>query len=734
MRLFSFRNVALIQSATLLPTLALSCASPPKLVEPSGPPKPPEESSPAAEADVQESAAEETSLSTEGMWLLNDFPSERVGKSFGFTPSEEWLDEVRLASVRLANGCSGSLVSDTGLVLTNHHCVHQCIEQLSTKKSDYVKDGFQAKALKDELRCPNLELNQLVEITDVTERISSQTTGSSGEDFGSRQKAEIGKIEKECATSSDLRCDVVSLYQGGRHHLYKYRRFQDVRLVFAPELAAAFFGGDPDNFNFPRYVLDAAFLRVYEDDKPLETEHYFQWSEEGAAEEELVFVPGHPGSTSRSLTVAELEMIRDVLLPARLLRLAEMRGLLVEFRNRGPEQARISKGTLFGIENALKALTGRHAALVDRKVFSQKVDAEEELRATIMGDSKLRDAYGGAWDAIAEAQEQMRAIRVPYQQLEQGAGFWSDLFTHARRLVRAAEELPKANEERLREFNDARRPALEQAVASSAPIYAEFETLKLSHSLMKLREALGADHPVVRKVLGKQSPEERAKTLVGGTKLFDAKFRQSLYEGGKAAIDASTDPMILLAKAVDEDSRAIRKEYEDEVESVVRKNGELIARAKFDLLGTSIYPDATFTLRLSLGRVEGWEEHGRKIAPFTNFEGAFERATGSDPYALPKSWLASKPKLNLSAPLNFVTTNDIIGGNSGSPVINQNREIVGLIFDGNIHSLGGEYAFDQLKNRAVSVHSSGIIEALEKVYDEKRLVEELRAARKQTEN
>lgn len=710
-----------------------ACASQSQLVEPAGPPKPPAEAAPTpGHATAPESAgstgpiASYPSESTEGMWLLNGFPSERVGKEFGFAPKQEWLDEVRLASVRLAGGCSGSIVSPNGLVMTNHHCAHQCIEQLSSAKKDFVANGFQAKTAADEKTCPGLELNQLLEITDVTDRVSSATAGLSGEGFGKAQKAELGKIEKECATGSNLRCDVVSLYHGGRYHLYKYRRFQDVRLAFAPELSAAFFGGDPDNFNFPRYVLDAAFLRIYEDGRPLETSHYFQWSEGGASEGELVFVSGHPGSTSRSLTVAELELIRDVILPARLLRLAEVRGLLNEYKTRGAEQARISKGTLFGVENALKALQGRHAALVDRELFGAKVKAESELRAKIADNPSVRERYEGAWEAIAAAQDRMRAIRVPYQQLEQGVGFWSELFTHARTLVRAAEELSKPNEARLREFTDARRPGLEQALFSTAPVYADFEILKLTHSLTKLREELGADHPAVRKVLGRQSPRELATSLVKGTKLFDVKARRALFEGGKSAIDASQDPMILLAKAVDADARAIRKTYEDEVESVVRKNGELVARAKFEAFGTSIYPDATFTLRLSFGAVKGWDENGKQVTPFTTFAGAFERDTGSDPFALPKSWLSSKPKLKLEAPLNFVSTNDIIGGNSGSPVINQNREIVGLIFDGNIHSLGGDYAFDQMKNRAVAVHSSAIIEALDTIYGDKRLVEELR--------
>lgn len=709
----------------VLPALAAACAPSSTLKEPQGPPKPPE-AAPSTEAPAKEEVAPHAAGSTEGMWLLNDFPAERVGRDFGFTPTPEWLEEVRLSSMRLAGGCSGSVVSDGGLVMTNHHCVHRCVEQLSSAKEDYVANGFFAKTAGEEKACPGMELNQLVEITDVTARVSEKTESLSGERFFEAQKAELSRIEKECATGSDLRCDVVSLYQGGRYHLYKYRRFQDVRLVFAPELAAAFFGGDPDNFNFPRYVLDAAFLRIYEDGRPLATPHHFTFSQAGASEDELVFVSGHPGSTSRNLTVAELELIRDVMLPARLLRLAEVRGLLTEYAERGKEQARVSKGTLFGVENAFKALNGRQAALLDRELFAGKVEAENELRAKVANDPELAAAYGGAWEAIREAQGRMRQIRVPYQQLEQGAGFWSDLFNHARTLVRAAEEFPKPNEERLREYSDARRPALEQGLFSTAPIDADFEIRKLSYSLTKLREELGTDDPRVRKLLGKESPMALATAAVRGTKLSDPKARRALFEGGKAALDASKDPMIALAKAIDEEARAIRKVYEDEVESVVRKHSELVARARFAIFGTSVYPDATFTLRLSFGKVEGWDENGAMVAPTTSFAGAFDRDTGADPYALPKSWLSAKPKLNLGSKLNFVTTNDIIGGNSGSPVINQEREIVGLIFDGNIHSLGGEYAFDQAKNRAVAVHSEGIVEALDTIYGAKRIVDELR--------
>jgi hypothetical protein len=660
------------------------------------------------------------------MWLLNDFPSDRLAKLHGFAPTQEWLDHVRLSAVRLAGGCSGSFVSPTGLVMTNHHCASRCIEQLSTAKKDYIASGFYAKSEKDEVKCPEIEINELVAITDVTDRVTLASRGLEGARYNEANKAEQSRIEKECATTDDVRCDVVSLYHGGRYHLYKYQRFQDVRLVFAPEFATAFFGGDPDNFMFPRYDLDVSFLRVYKDDKPLQPQHYFAWSPAGAKPDDLTFVAGHPWATDRGLTVAELEFQRDVAQPARLLRLAEARGLITEFQTRGAEPKRISGRALFSIENSLKAVKGRVDALRDPDVFGTKVAAEKELRAKIASDPGLGQAYGGAWEALAEAQRKFRTIMKPYQMLEQGSGFWSELFEQARRIVRAAEELPKPNEKRLREFVDSQLPAQKQKLLSTAPIYDELEITTLTHSLTKLREELGPDDPVVGKVLGKESPREVATRLVKGTRLKDLKFRKALFEDGEKAVSASKDPMIAFARLVEPDARAIRKTFEDDIESVSKKNHELVAKAQFAIYGTSVYPDATATLRLSFGQVRGWEEAGKPVAPVTTFAGAFDRATGRDPFALPESWLKKKSNVDLSTPLNFSSTNDIIGGNSGSPVIDKEARIVGLVFDGNIHSLGGDYAYDPKDNRMVAVHSAAIAHALDKIYGAGRIVNELK--------
>ncbi|MBN1206845.1 MAG: S46 family peptidase [Myxococcaceae bacterium] len=668
-------------------------------------------------------------LAEEGMWTYNNFPSAKVKQQYGFEPSQQWLDKVRLSSARLAGGCSASFVSANGLVMTNHHCARGCIEQLSTGEKDYIANGFYAKTQADETQCPAMEVNQLSEIVDVTERLNTATQGLTGKPYNDTLKAEMSKIEKECATSAQVRCDVVTLYQGGRYNLYKYRRFQDVRLVFAPEHAIAFFGGDPDNFEFPRYDLDVTFLRVYQDGKPAPTEHHFKWSRAGVKEGELTFISGHPGRTSRGLTVAELEYQRDVAMPRQLLLMAEMRGVLTEFQKRGPEQKRISSNMLFGVENALKANKGRLEALRDKQFFAQKVAAEQELRQKVEASPELKKKYGAAWDEIAKAQEQLKHVRKELGYIEQGFGFSSQLYNIAKALVRAADELPKENSKRLREFNEANQPAFKAQLFSPAPIYPEFEITRLEFSLTKLREELGPDHPFVKKVLGKESPLTMATRLVNGTQLRDVKARQALFAGGKKAIEASQDPMIRLAALVDPDGRAVRKNFEENIDSVIRKNSELVAKAKFEVYGTNVYPDATFSLRLSYGSVKGYMEDGKKVAPITTMAGTYERHTGEDPFALPKTWLDTQGKLKLNTPMNFASNNDIIGGNSGSPVINKNAEIVGLVFDGNIQSLGGEFGFDESVNRAVSVHSEAIIEALQKVYGATRVLDELRPSK-----
>ncbi|MSP63062.1 MAG: S46 family peptidase [Myxococcales bacterium] len=662
----------------------------------------------------------------EGMWTYNNFPKAEMQKRHGFAPDDKWLDHVRLSSVRLAGGCSGSIVSESGLLMTNHHCAHKCIEQLSTAEKDIIKGGFYARTAADEAKCPEVEINQLVEISDVTERIGKATRGLADQAYNAMVKAEMSRIEKECSSSDRVRCDVVTLYHGGIYNLYKYKRYQDVRLVFAPEFAIAFFGGDPDNFNFPRYDLDVSFLRLYEDGKPARMEHYLKWAQTGLKEGDLAFVSGHPGGTERQLTIAQLEYQRDVAMPDRLLRMAETRGVLTEFQRRSPEAKRISTDDLFAVENGFKVMRGRFEALHERSFFAGKVAGEKALRTTVAKDPKMKKLYAGAWDAIARAQDEAKKIRKPLSYIEGGIGFGGDLFRIARTLVRAGDELPKPLEKRFREFSDSRLPAVKQHLFSAAPIYEELEILKLTFGLGKLREQLGADDPFVKRVLGKESPDDLAARLVRGSKLKDLALRKRLWDGGKAAVDASDDPMILLAKQIDPDARAVRKKYEDEIEAVVKKNDELIAKARFAAQGTSAYPDATFTLRLSYGVVKGWEENGKPVKPITDLGGAFERATGRPPFELPETWLKARPRLDLATSFDLVTTNDIIGGNSGSPLVNRAGEAAGLVFDGNIHSLGGNFGYDPAQNRCVAVHSDALLHSLEKIYNADRIVKELR--------
>lgn len=666
-------------------------------------------------------------LADEGMWLLNDFPSESVAAKYGFAPDQAWLDEVRLSSVRLAGGCSGSFVSPGGLVMTNYHCVVGCVQDLTTAERPVFSKGYTARTAADEIQCPNVEINQLVEITDVTDQVLGATRGTSGAAFADAQREAIATISKACATGPDVRCDVVNLYHGGQYDLYKYRRFQDVRLVFAPEYDTGFFGGDPDNFNFPRWNLDVAFLRVYQDGKPLAAPNHFRFAKAGAKEGELVFVSGHPGSTSRLNTVSELVYERDVAYPTMMMRMSELRGMLREFEKRGPEHKRYGESTRFFVENSIKANKGQWDTLFDPDFMARKTAEENAVREAVKANPELAAKYGDAWEKIAEAQQVKRRIGPRYSTLEGRRPFGSSLFAHARRLVRAADELPLPNEKRLKEYADAALPGLRQQIAARSPIFKDLEIEMMALSLNFMRDQFGTDDPMVKAILGTKSPEELARELVSGTTLDDPAARMALFEGGRAALDASTDPMILFARKLDAEARAIRRQYEAEIDAVEDQYGEAVARAWFAVRGKDTYPDATFTLRLTYGTVAGYEHNGRAFAPFTTLGGMFERATGADPYDLPQSWIDAKGKLDLATPFNFVATTDIIGGNSGSPMINKERQVVGLVFDGNIHSLGGEYWFDLARNRTIAVHSAAMLEALEKVYGGRRIVEELAA-------
>jgi len=673
-----------------------------------------------------------TALADEGMWTFNNVPRAEIKKKYGFDVTDEWLNKVRLASVRFNNGGSGSFVSPNGLVLTNYHIVEDIVGEVSTPEKDLAKEGFLAKTRAEEIKAPSLELNQLISIEDVTSRVNGAVKANStdAEAFAAR-RAEITAIEAESTKATGLRSDVVTLYQGGQYNLYRYKKYTDVRLVFVPEFQAAFFGGDPDNFNFPRFNIDMALVRVYENDQPVHPDNYFKWSTAGAKEGSLVFVTGNPGSTSRLDTVAHLEELRDTSIPI-VLRLLERReAVLKKYMAMGEEQTRQSQNELNSVQNALKVYRGQLKGLKDPSLMARKMKEEQALRKAVAANPEWQKMYGGAWDAIATAHKNYPSYIRERRIFEQAGGFNSVLFNYARVLVRMAEESKKPNNERLPEYTDARRASLELGLFSPAPIHEDFEKLKLADSLGFMVELLGADNPLVKGVLAGKTPEARADELISGTKLKDPEYRKELAKGGFEAIDASNDPMILVAREIDAKAREVRKRYETEVAAVERANYSKIARALFETEGNKIYPDATFTLRLSYGAVEGYMENGKKVPPFTTLGGLYARSDQFKhefPYNLPPRWVEKKSALNLNTPFNFVSTNDIIGGNSGSPTINQNGELVGLIFDGNIQSLVGDFMYDGSVNRAISVDSRGMLEVLKKVFNANDIVAELTTA------
>ncbi len=673
-----------------------------------------------------------TALADEGMWTFNNIPRAEIKKKYGFEVTDEWLKNVRLASVRFNNGGSGSFVSPTGLVLTNYHIVEDIVSDVSTPEKDLAKEGFVAKTRADEIKAPGLELNQLMSIEDVTTRVNGAIkAGSSDADAFAARRAEIAAIEAESLKATGLRSDVVTLYQGGQYNLYRYKKYTDVRLVFVPEFQAAFFGGDPDNFNFPRFNIDMALVRVYENDQPVKAEHYFKWSTTGAKEGSLVFVTGHPGSTSRLDTVAHLEQLRDTSIPIILRMLERREAMLKKYMSMGEEQTRQAQSELNSIQNALKVYRGQLDGLKNPSVIARKTKEEEALRKSIAANPERQKMYGDAWDVIAKAHKAYPTYAKERRIFEQAGGFNSTLFNQARTLVRLAAENEKPNAERLPEFTDARRASLEHGLYAETPVYEDFEKLKMADSLGFMVELLGADHELVKQVLAGKSPEERANELVTGTKLKDAAYRKELATGGLKAIEASTDPMILVARMIDAKARESRKRYESEVTGVERSNYAKIARALFETEGTKLYPDATFTLRLSYGAVEGYTDKGKKVAPFTTLGGLYARSESFKqqfPYNLPPRWLEKKSAVDLNTPFNFVSTNDIIGGNSGSPTINQNGELVGLIFDGNIQSLVGDFMYDGSVNRAISVDSRGMLEILKKVFGANHIAAELTAS------
>ena len=670
-------------------------------------------------------------FSDSGMWTFQDFPHEQLKRAHNVDVSQAWLDKVRTATIRLSN-CTASFVSPDGLILTNHHCSEACLDDHSTAEHNLVRDGFLARTRAEELKCGTQLADVLMDMENVTTKVAAALKGLDDKAANDMRKKTLTQLEQACEEDSKhgkfgpLKCESVDLYQGGQYWLYKYHRYDDVRLVFAPERGIAAFGGDPDNFQFPRWCLDMSVLRAYgPDGKPAATPNFLQISRAGPNAGDVVFVSGHPGSTDRLLTVAQLETLRNLDLPRWLLRASELRGRYIQFGKSGAEAARIIEDPLNTLENGIKVRRGQLDALLDDRLMQSKREEEAALRAKVAADAQLAQVTGDPWVAIEKAQVHEHELYLPYVFLEQATGFNSRLFGYARTLVRAAAERGKDNTARLREYRDAALPRVQQRLLAPVPAYPALEKVTLSYSLERMREWLGPDAAIVRQLLVKDSPDTLAARLVDGSKLGDPAVRKQLWEGGAAAVDASHDPMIELARAVDAAARAVRKQYEDQVEAPEEAAAEKIAHARFKVYGTSVAPDANFTLRLNYGTVQGWREDGHEIEPFTHLARLYERATDQEPFQVPDSWLKARDSLDMQTRFDLSTTNDIVGGNSGSPTIDASGRIVGLMFDGNIHSISGSYWYDAALNRAVAVDPAIMVEALRKVYKADGLLGEM---------
>jgi hypothetical protein len=662
----------------------------------------------------------------EGMWTFDNPPLQLLKEKYNFVPTQQWLDHLRLSSVRLNDGGSGSFVSGKGLLLTNQHVARGQLQKNSTAEHDYIRDGFYAATPDQELKSPDLEVNVLVGMENVTAKVNEAVKGGkTTEEQFAKRKAAIAEIEKAGTDdAARMRADVVTLYQGGEYWLYHYKKYTDVRLVFAPEQQAAFFGGDPDNFTFPRYDLDMALFRVYDNGKPLDTRDHLTWNAKGAGDGDLVFVSGHPGSTQRNSTYAQLEFERDFVEPAILQLLNRRVALLKDYSKRGPEQARQAASMIFNLENSRKAYDGRLLGLQDKKLMEKKHKEEAEFQAKVNGNAELKKQYGGAWTGVEQAIDKAR----PRIKEQFNRSLDSQLGMLAINLVTYVAEIKKPDADRLPGFHDSQLDSLKLRLFSPAPVYPEFEIVRMTGALEADEKAMGPDDPWVKAVLNGKTPKEAATALVNGTKVGDPEFRKSLVEGGPAAVDASSDPLIAMARRIDPIRREQIKWFEKNVDSVEQSSEEQLGKARFAVYGKGTYPDATFTLRLSYGTVQGYPMNGTIAPSRTTMYGLYDRSASFDnkvPFDLPKRYVEGRSKLDLTTPFDFVSTNDIIGGNSGSPVVNRNGEIVGLVFDGNIESLVGDFVYDGTANRTVAVHTAAMTEALSKLYGAQALLDEI---------
>ena len=667
-------------------------------------------------------AAPGTARADEGMWTFDNFPIQTVNQRYGTRLDQAWLDRVRNASVRI-QGCSASFVSKDGLILTNWHCVVGCAQELSSPQEDLVKNGFLSATREEERRCPGQTAEVLTEIVDVTDRVLAAGEGLEGAAFNAARSAEINKIQTEaCAGDAKFSCQVISFYRGGKYALYKFRKYDDVRLVFAPENQAAFFGGDPDNFNFPRYALDAGFLRAYEDGKPVDVgNNYLRWNANAPAEGDVTFVSGNPGTTQRLLTMSQLERLRDQQLPITLIQNSELRGRLLEYSLTGDEPKRVSFDPIFGLENSFKVYYGQQGALTDPAFMAKKREEENELRARVAADPALVQRIGDPWADLERVQSTARDLYLPFRQLEQSAGGGSQLYAYARSIVRAAKNTNLTAEQRAR---------MSAAISAETPIYADMEEIRMRYWLSKTREYLTVDNAQVKALLGRESPEALAERLITGTKLADPAFRAQAMTMTTEQL-AAADPLLAFVLANDDAAAAIGARWNAEINAPTARAAEKVAQARFAVYGTNLYPDATFSLRLSYGQVQGWSYRGVTVPAFTYMGGLYERATGSEPFNAAQAFIDNEARVNKETVYDFSSTNDIIGGNSGSPVINANGEVIGAAFDGNIHSLGGSFGYDGELNRTVSVSTAAITEALRNIYPSPRILQELGVDRPQ---
>lgn len=666
-------------------------------------------------------------MSDEGMWLLSDPPRDRLQKNYSFTLTDAWLQKAMLASVRLNNGGSGGFVSPDGLVITNHHVAAEAIQNVSTKEQNFYRDGFYASSRDQERKCPNMEFNVLQSIEDVTMRVNDAAKkATNNSEAAAARRAIMAEIEKESLDKTGLRSDVVTLYQGGLYHLYRYKKYTDVRLVFAPEASIGGFGGDVDNFEFPRHGLDISFFRVYENNQPAKTPHFFKWSQVGPKENDLAFVTGHPGTTNRGETVAKLLHRRDVSHPYTLARLRTMEAALLQYGESSPEAKRQSATEVHKYANARKAFSGQYQGLLAPETLISKQAVEKE-----MADSDAK--VSAAFETIKNGQAKLKVIEKEYLLLETGHAFASELFTNARHLVRLPVELKKPSGQRLREYRDSNLESLKQQLFSTAPIYTDLERVKLTTALTFYAEQLGGEalkefadvKDANSRIL---NPAKLADQLLS-TALINPEERKKMFEAGSSAIDASNDPMIKLAKAIDEKARVLRKQFEETIEEPERQAYSLLSDFRFQKFGKTIAPDATFTLRLAYGQVKGYEVGGKNLPFHTTIASAFDRAASFanlEPFDMPKRWQDAKPKLDLTTPFNFVSTADTIGGNSGSPVLNQAGELIGVNFDRNRHGLVRNFVYTDVQARHIAVHCRIVLEALEKVYAASELLKELK--------